>query len=247
MTVVAAVRALQLLSLLGSCCCSSHSVAGLPPSQQAPATTFFVSPTGSDGAAGTSVAAAFRTLHRARDAVRAMPRPLPAGGVSINLTAGVHYGVGAGRHGNFDASVAGVPLQLSAADSGAAHAPIVWRAHGGGDVTVSAGLRIPAAALAPSAHHPGALEANLTALGLTDLGAVGRPPTRPSPFLTGRPLTVLRLTCYVARHPRSAQTATTRVRSSLQAGRWVSHFQGSPRPRDLCLNVSTGTPNAPGP
>jgi hypothetical protein len=83
-----------------------------------PASTinYHVSPTGSDTNNG-SAGAPFRTLERARDTIRALPRPLPAGGVTVFLRGGVHR-----RTNSF---------VLGATDSGTPAAPVVYAAHPG--------------------------------------------------------------------------------------------------------------------
>jgi hypothetical protein len=87
-----------------------------------------------------------------------------AAGVYVNLRGGVYSCQTDG----------GVLLPLTAADSGAPGAPVVWRAHPGEDVLLSAGLHIPAASFKPRPGHAGQLQANLTALGIEDLGQLGR-------------------------------------------------------------------------
>ncbi len=76
---------------------------------------FFVAPEGNDAADG-SVTRPFATLSRARDAIRELKKkgPLPAGGVAVNVRAG---GYALTRS-----------FELSAEDSGAAAAPVVYRA-----------------------------------------------------------------------------------------------------------------------
>lgn len=73
---------------------------------------FWVSPDGDDLAPGTA-SAPFRTLERARDAVRDLPRPLTAA-VAVNLYGGLYR--------------LEQPLVFDARDSGEAAAPIIYRA-----------------------------------------------------------------------------------------------------------------------
>jgi hypothetical protein len=150
--------------------------------------TFVVSNAGDDTAAGT-LAAPFCTLHRARDAVRALKARsggvVPAGGITVELRGGVYTAPVVGE----------VPLALSAADSGRPGAPIVWRARGGEAVLISAGVEIPPSAFAPRPVAPaGTLQANLSALGITDLGAVSTDPnvSRAELFYGGQPMTLAR-------------------------------------------------------
>ena len=100
-----------------------------------------------------------RSLRAARDAARAA---LQAGTLDVT----VHL-----MSGTYSES-----LELGPEDSGAAGHPVVWRAHDArqGPVLVSGGLAIPAAAWRPWADGPaGGMQANLTALGLLDLGKMG--------------------------------------------------------------------------
>ena len=80
------------------------------------AAEFFVSPAGQDANPGTE-ARPFATLERARDAVRQL-RPAdgkPLGGATIWLRGGDYVRTNA--------------LELTAADSGTAESPVVWRAY----------------------------------------------------------------------------------------------------------------------
>lgn len=76
----------------------------------------YVSPTGSDAGNG-SLGAPFATLERARDAIRAMSKPLPAGGVTVYLRGGIHR-----RTSTFT---------LNATDSGTETAPVIYAAFPG--------------------------------------------------------------------------------------------------------------------
>jgi hypothetical protein len=149
---------------------SSDHASSLPPRDSADTDDprrLFVSPMGDDEATGLSRAYAFRTLSRARDAIRELKAAspggvVPPGGVVVELAAGSYTG----------STIGAVPLALSLDDSGSAEAPVVWRATQPGSVLISAGLMIPATAFTPRPGHSGQLQANLTALGLHDLGAV---------------------------------------------------------------------------
>ena len=135
----------------------------------------YVSPSGDDDTAyttalGTGPSRPFRTLRGARDAARAALRQHDGNvDVSVNLLDGVYA----------------EPLELGPGDSGTATHPVVWRrsphphpqspqgAEPAG-VLISGGLPIPASAFSPwSEGPPGAVKANLTALGVADLGCLG--------------------------------------------------------------------------
>lgn len=81
-----------------------------------PTTIYHVSPNGSDTNNG-SAGAPFRTLERARDVIRALPRPLPGGGVIVYLRDGIHR-----RTATFS---------LNATDSGTETAPVIYAAFPG--------------------------------------------------------------------------------------------------------------------
>ena len=124
-----------------------------------PHTSFYVAPSGDDGNAGT-VAAPFASLRRAQLAVRQLK---VRGGAEVVLRGGVYSATGGA-----------VPLELTAEDSGSASAgPVVWRAYEGEEVTISGGVEIPPSAFSPRPGHPGQQQANLTAIGLVELGEVG--------------------------------------------------------------------------
>lgn len=99
-------------------------LAGALPAQ----TVVQVAPTGDDRAAGTA-AAPLRTLTRARDRVRELKRAgLPAGGIRVELAGGTY---------RLDQT-----LTLTAEDSGAPDAPIVWTAAAGQTAVLSGGRPI---------------------------------------------------------------------------------------------------------
>lgn len=126
-----------------------------------------MSPQGCDTANGT-LAAPFRTLHRARDAVRQLKAGStadmagPVSVVRVVLRAGVHY---VGSEG----------LVLTPDDSGTAGGPVEYVAHPGEQVTISGGVAIPAEAWVPAMELSGAWKVNLTALGATELGNMSVP------------------------------------------------------------------------
>ncbi len=124
---------------------------------------------GDDAGAGTADAP-FRTLERARDAIREMKADddLPAGGVTVMIDAG-----------RYELSR---PLELGPEDAGTAEAPITWRARPGATVVLSGGRRVPAHAFGPVQSHAtlgrlpaGArdhvVQADLKALGVEDYGS----------------------------------------------------------------------------
>ncbi len=77
---------------------------------------YYVSPTGSDAAAG-SLGAPFATLEKARDTIRLLSRPLPAGGITVFLRGGVYRRT--------------TTFALTSSDSGSASAPVIYTAYPG--------------------------------------------------------------------------------------------------------------------
>jgi hypothetical protein len=155
----------------------------------------FVSPTGSDLNPGTE-AKPLATLEAARDAVRRVKSgdPLPREGVTVWL-----------EDGDYLRSQA---LELTAADSGTATAPIVWRARphaaprllGGRALTGFTPITDPElrARLAEPARDQ-VLRLDLRTLGLAEFGAMrsrgfGRPltPSHCELFYQGKPMTLAR-------------------------------------------------------
>ena len=136
-----------------------------------PAADFFVSPTGSDNAAGTA-AAPFASLTRARDAIRTLKAKsgLPPEGITVWLRGGFH---------ELSAS-----LLLQEADAGTATAPIVYAAYPGEEVRLTGAKRLDPAwfssvtSAAPvwSRLDPAArgqiVVADLPAHGITNFGAL---------------------------------------------------------------------------
>jgi hypothetical protein len=148
---------------------------------------FYVAPAGSDENEG-SESKPFRSLARARDAVRALKKgSIPKGGARI-LIAGGDYAVGQ-------------PLMLSAEDSGTNEAPVVYQAHPGQTPVFRGGVRItgwtPIAdanlrnKLDPSIRNR-VLQADTKALGVTDLGDATDLRKRPELFADGVPQTLAR-------------------------------------------------------
>jgi hypothetical protein len=155
----------------------------------------YVAPGGSDSGGGT-FEKPFATLERARDAIREMKKagPLPAGGVVVEL-----------RGGTYERDK---PLELTAADSGTAEAPIVYRAARGAEVRISGGRAVGGfrpvsdAAVPARLDEPArgrVLQADLKAQGITDLGRLARrgfgEPARTAHmelFFADRPMTLAR-------------------------------------------------------
>ena len=88
---------------------------------------------------------------------------VPPGGVRVRL-----------RAGRYHAAAGGAALRLTPADSGLDGAPITYEHFGDGEVSISAGLAIPASAF--TAWRGGIVKANLAALGLnaSSLGSISR-------------------------------------------------------------------------
>jgi len=141
-----------------------------------PAVTLYVSTQGSDAWSGATAEPTadgtdgpFATLERARDEVRKLKAagPLPEGGVAVELQGGIY---------ELEA-----PFELSAEDSGAEGAPIVYRSRPGDTVRLMGGRVVSgwepvtdAAVLErldPAARGR-VWQADLKAQGLTDLGAM---------------------------------------------------------------------------
>ena len=137
---------------------------------------FYVATDGSDDWSGTLAApnaektdGPFATLERARDAIRELKKQggLPAGGVTVELVAGLYE-----RR---------EPLELTAEDSGSEGAPVVYRAKEGEEVRlvggrVVSGFRpVTDAAVLNRLEEPArgqVLQADLKSLGIADFGEV---------------------------------------------------------------------------
>jgi len=170
--------ALALSAVLG---CATHGA------------TFYVAPGGSDAASG-SRDAPWATLERARDAVRDLKKagPLPEGGVTVVLRAGVYERTG--------------PLELGAGDSGTERSPVVYRAEEGREVRITGGRAVggfqpvadPAVlARLDEAARGRVLQADLKAQGIADFGQLTERgfdrPVRPAHmelFFDDRPMTL---------------------------------------------------------
>jgi hypothetical protein len=154
------------------------------------AAEFHASPSGSDAFPG-SAEKPFATLQKARDAVRAARAKGENAGVVL------HAGVYPLAH----------TLEFNAADSGAAGAPVIWKAAPGETVRIIGGQRIPAEALKPVTDEAilkrlinqqarqRLVQLSLTDLGIKDFGKVGprgfRRPYLAAPvelFIGGKPM-----------------------------------------------------------
>ena len=109
---------------------TAHAQKGASVSRAMPKTAFHVSPTGDDAADG-SAARPFRTLARARAAVRSLKAEgLPPGGVAVKLRGGVYK--------------ASETFELKGeADSGTPDRPIVWCAEGDDMPVFEGGFDVP--------------------------------------------------------------------------------------------------------
>jgi len=130
---------------------------------------FYVAPNGDDANPGTA-ARPFRTLERARDAMRERRKKesLPPAGVAIVLKGGVYPRLKQS-------------FTLTAEDSGTAAAPVVYRAAPGERPILRAGQAIsnfapvndsPAARRIPEAARSHVLQADLRAAGISDFGTL---------------------------------------------------------------------------
>ena len=159
-----------------------------------PAAQLYVSTSGSDANSGTR-AKPFATLERARDEVRKLRQDgRLKSGATVWLRGGDYLRTNA--------------VELTAADSGTAAAPIIWRACKGESVRLLGGRKLGGfkpvtdpviLARLPEAARPHVMQVNLTTLGITDFGQMrsrgfGRPLTAAhcELFYGGRPMTLAR-------------------------------------------------------
>jgi len=157
------------------------------PSLPEPGVVFYVAPAGSDENDG-SESKPFRSLAKARDAVRALKKgSFPKGGAKV-LIAGGDY-------------AAGQPLTLSTEDSGTAEAPVVYQAQPAQTPVFRGGVRVTRwqpirdtnlrDKLDPAVRDR-VLQADVKALGVTDLGDATDLRKRPELFADGVPQTLAR-------------------------------------------------------
>ncbi|WP_409340357.1 OmpL47-type beta-barrel domain-containing protein [Paenibacillus sp. MBLB4367] len=138
-----------------------------------PETAFYVAPNGSDSNSG-AIDAPFRTLERARDAVRQLKSSsgLQAGGVTVYL-----------RGGTYERSAS---FQLEQQDSGTAGSSITYKAYPGESVRLSGGQALDKSWFAPVTDpevlqriistdaRTKVLRADLRSHGITDYGVMSR-------------------------------------------------------------------------
>lgn len=176
-------KILALMALLGICAIGTAAPLKL-----------YVSPKGNDGWNGRApvrkgINGPLATITGARDAIRALKQAgaLPKGGVIVELQAGVYE--------------MAAPLELTAEDSGTAEAPIVYMAKPGAEVRLVGGKQItnfvrvtdPAIlAKLPEDARGKVVQADLKALGITDLGHPVRDGGRLELFFQDRPMKVAR-------------------------------------------------------
>ena len=160
------------------------------PVLPAPGEVFYVAPTGSDIADGSQTRP-FRTLERARDAVRSLKQSrggnLPGGGVRIMISGGEYPWE--------------QTLKLTSEDSGTAAMPIVYQAEPGRTAVFCGGVRITAWRPISDAKlrdkldagvRDRVLEADLNVLGVEDLGDATALRRCPELFVDGKPQTLAR-------------------------------------------------------
>ncbi len=160
------------------------------PELPKPGKVFYVSPTGDDAGAG-SKEKPFRSVERARDAVRSLKDSqggkLPKGGVRISIGAGEY---------SWEQT-----LRLTAEDSGAVEAPVVYQAEDAGNAVLRGGVRVsgwkPISDAAvrdklDEAVRSRVLQADLKELGVQDWGDATALRRRPELFVDGRPQTLAR-------------------------------------------------------
>ncbi|GAA3407731.1 Ig-like domain-containing protein [Paenibacillus hodogayensis] len=139
-----------------------------------PGTAFYVATNGSDSNSG-AIDAPFRTLEKARDAIRQLKGSatgLPDGGVTVYLRGGTHERL--------------TSFQLEAQDSGTADKPIAYKAYPGESVKLSGGKPLQKSWFAPVTDtavlnriidvnaRSKVLQVNLSSHGITDFGVINR-------------------------------------------------------------------------
>jgi hypothetical protein len=132
--------------------------------------SFYVSPSGSDSAAG-SIGAPFATLEKARDTIRLLGSGQRAGGVTVFLRGGIHRRT--------------TTFALASQDSGTAAAPVVYAAYPG-ETPVLTSTRVLNSAqfspLAASEHGRVAPGVDVTRIWETNVTGNARAATFPSVF-----------------------------------------------------------------
>ncbi len=123
---------------------------------------YYVATNGADTNAGT-FGAPFLTLEKARDTIRALARPLPAGGVTVWLRGGTYYRTNTLMLTNLN-------------DSGSALAPVVYRGYSNETAVISGGKSLAATNFAlldlsqTNRVAPGVNPANILELDLAGAG-----------------------------------------------------------------------------
>ncbi len=186
------VLAVSVMAVFGFCVSSTVTSAEVRASDR----IFVVSPTGNDSAAGT-VRAPFKSLERARAAVRQALGDRRVGGVEVYVRGGFYRRT--------------QPLTLDRRDSGSPGKPVTWSAYPGEKPVISGGVALPAADFHPvsdaavlarlkPAVRTQVRQVDLAALGVTNFGPgiqqVGfRLPSLPPPpefFVDGVAQTIAR-------------------------------------------------------
>jgi len=152
------------------------------------AADLYVAPGGNDGNPGTQDRPLL-SLERARDTARELRKQQPSAAITVWIAAG-----------RYDRRQS---LELAQEDSGTRAAPLVWRSIPGQQARLIAGRLVPPEALQPvrdaavlNRLEPAAkgklLQADLSALGVDDLGQVPPNGKRAELFFNGRPLVLAR-------------------------------------------------------
>lgn len=184
------------MSIATLLCVGTTLLTGAKPAAAdvAPAKVFYVAPNGNDAWSGTLPEprdddGPFATLRRARDEIRGLKQAggLPAGGVEVRVRRGTYFLDGT--------------LELTAADSGTADAPITYRAAPGEEVRLSGGrpvgnfTPVTDEAILKRLDEPArekVVQADLKAQGIDDLGEVAASGKRLELFFNDQPMRVAR-------------------------------------------------------
>jgi len=159
---------LLALGVAGACHAQADEDATriVPPAPPQPGLRLYVAPGGSDDSPGTEDRP-FATLARARDEIRTIKQRggLPSGGVAVTVKGGLY--------------TVRQTLELTTADTGAAEAPIVYRAADGEKPVFSGGLALSGftpvtdeavRARLPEEARDKVVRADLKALGVSNVG-----------------------------------------------------------------------------